>query len=115
MPVVNNRDVPVEQMYPLVERKELIGKKMGAANMTMGEITIQPGGEIPLHKHNVEDCVLVRKGTGEIYVDDELIKVSSSMSVLIPAGIKHKVVNTGSDALHIIFAFPSVEVERNLL
>jgi quercetin dioxygenase-like cupin family protein len=115
MPVVHNGDVPVEQMYPLVERKELIGKKMGAAGITLGEIIIQPGGEIPLHKHNVEDCVLLREGAGEIHIDDELVEVRAPMSILIPTGVRHKVLNTGSEPMRIIFAFPSVQVKRHLL
>jgi quercetin dioxygenase-like cupin family protein len=115
MHVVNNADLPFEQMYPLVKRKELIGKKMGAANATIGEIIIDPGGEIPLHKHNVEDCILLREGTGEVHIDDQCIKVKAPMSILIPAGVKHKVLNTGSQPIRIIFCFPAVEIERQLL
>jgi quercetin dioxygenase-like cupin family protein len=115
MPVVQNAEVEVEKMYPLVERRELIGKSMGATNITMGEITIQPGGEIPLHTHNVEDCILLREGKGEVHMDEEIVKVKAPMTILVPAGLKHRVLNTGTKPIRIIFAFPSVDVERNLL
>jgi len=114
MPIVKNERVKVEQMYPLVERKELIGRKMGAAAITMGEITIYPGGEIPLHSHKVEDAVLLREGRGEIHMDGEVFKVEAPMSILIPAGVKHRVINTGSEPIKIIFGFPAIEVERIL-
>ena len=115
MPVLKNEDLPLEQMYPLVQRRELIGGKMGAQNITMGEIIIQPGGQIPLHKHSIEDCVLLREGSGEIHINDEVIKVQAPMTVLIPPNIKHRVVNTGDKPIRIIFGFPSINVDRQLL
>jgi quercetin dioxygenase-like cupin family protein len=114
MPFIRNKDVQTEQMYPLVERKELIGRKTGAAAITMGEITIHPGGEIPLHSHKVEDVVFLREGQGEIYLDGEPFKIAAPMSILIPAGVKHKVINTGSEPIQIIYGFPAIEVERKL-
>ncbi len=115
MTVIKNAEISVEQMYPKVERKELIGKKMGAKGVTIGEITIQPGGEIPKHFHGVEDCVLLRQGSGEIHVDGQVNKVEAPMSILIPPGAKHKVVNTGTEPIRIIYVFPSVEVDRQLV
>jgi len=112
MAVIRNDRVEVEQMYPMVERKELIGRKMGAAAITMGEITIYPGGEIPLHSHKVEDVVLLREGRGEIHMEEEVVKVEAPMSILIPAGIKHTVINTGSEPMKIIYGFPAIDVER---
>ena len=114
MPLIQNKDIQKEQMYPLVERKELIGKKTGSAAITMGEITILSGGEIPLHSHKVEDVVLLREGRGEIHMDGEIFQVEAPMSILIPAGVKHRVVNTGAEPIRIIFGFPAVEVERKL-
>jgi quercetin dioxygenase-like cupin family protein len=115
MPVVKNDEMPVEEMYPSVSRRGLIGKQMGAQHITMGEITIQPGGEIPLHKHSIEDCILLREGTGEVHIDGEIVKVKAPMSILVPAGIKHKVVNNGAGQIRIIFAFPSIAVDRQLI
>jgi quercetin dioxygenase-like cupin family protein len=115
MSIVFNNQVAVEQMYDKVERRELIGKGMGAKSITMGEITIQPGGIIPLHRHSVDDCVLLRAGEGEIHIDGEVMKLKSPMSILIPAGVKHKVLNTGATPMRIIYAFPSIEVDRQLL
>lgn len=115
MPVVRNKEVAVEKMYPLVERREYIGESMGAAGISMGEITIQPGGEIPLHRHSVEDCILLRQGAGEIHMDGEVVPVEAPMSILIPPGVPHKVMNTGSEPIRIIFGFPAVNPDRELL
>lgn len=113
--VLKNDELPIEQMYPKVERRMLLGKHMGAENITMGEITIRPGGEIPLHTHSMEDCILLRQGTGEVHIDDVVHKVTAPMTVLVQSGEKHKVVNTGSESIRIIFAFPSTNVDRNLV
>ena len=113
--VLKNDELPIEQMYPKVERKMLIGKHMGAENITMGEITIGPGGEIPLHTHSVEDCILLRQGAGEVHVEGEVYKVVAPMTVLVKPGAKHKVLNTGSEPIRIIFGFPTANVDRNLV
>jgi len=115
MTAIKNDDIPVEQMYPKVVRKELIGKRIGAKTITMGEITIQPGGEIPMHFHSVEDCVLLRQGSGEVHIDGEVHKVAAPMTILIPSGLKHKVVNTGGEPIRIIYGFPSADVDRHLV
>ena len=115
MPVIKNEDLTVEQMYPLVERRVLIGKHIGAENITMGEVTIQPGGEIPLHTHSIEDCILLREGSGEVHIGTEVHKVEAPMTILVKPGERHKVMNTGQRPVRIIFGFPSVNVDRNLV
>ena len=115
MPLIKNADIPLEEMYPLVERKVLIGKHMGAKDITMGEITIKPGGEIPLHTHSIEDCILLREGSGEVHIDGKVHKIEAPATVLITPGTKHRVLNTGDNPIRIIFAFPSVNVDRTLV
>lgn len=115
MAILKNQELPTEQMYPKVERKELICKGTGAQGISMGEITIQPGGEIPLHFHSVEDCVLLRQGSGEIHIDGQVHKVQAPMTAIIPPGAKHKVVNTGEEPIRIVYGFPSVDVDRHLV
>lgn len=115
MPVVKNADLPVEQMYPLVQRRTLIGKHLGSEHITMGEVTLQPGGEIPLHTHSIEDCILIRQGTGEIHIDGQIHELQAPMTALVKPGQKHKVLNTGEEPLRIIFGFPSTNVDRKLI
>lgn len=115
MAVLKNTEISTEQMYPKVERQELICKAMGAKGISMGEITIQPGGEIPMHFHSVEDCVLLRQGSGEIHIDGQVNQVQAPMTILIAPGTKHKVVNSGTEPIRIIYGFPGVDVDRHLV
>ncbi|MCB2190477.1 MAG: cupin domain-containing protein [Deltaproteobacteria bacterium] len=115
MSILKNAELPVEQMYPKVQRKELIGKNMGATGLSMGEITIEPGGEIPLHYHSMEDCILLRQGSGEVHIEGKVHKVTAPMTLLIEPNLQHKVVNTGNEDIRIIYGFPGVDVDRHLV
>ncbi len=115
MTILKNEELSSEQMYPKVQRKELIGKGMGATGLTMGEITVQPGGEIPLHFHSVEDCILIRQGSGEVHIEGEVHQVQAPMTILVKPKLQHKVINTGDEPIRIIYGFPGVDVDRHLV
>lgn len=115
MKVVYNQELSFEKMYDLVERREYIGAGMGASSTTMGEIIIHPGGVIPLHRHSVEDCVLLREGKGEFLIDGERRHLEAPVSILISPGEKHQITNTGTEPMRIIFAFPATNPDRELL
>ena len=114
MAIVKNENIPVEMMYPLVERRELIGKRIGARNITVGEVKVLPGGEIPMHMHKVEDCIILRDGKGKMTIDGVIYDIKAPCSVLIPARVKHGLKNTGKRPMVIFFAFPTINLDREL-
>ena len=63
-------------------------------------MTIQPGEEIGEETHEDRDQFFrVEKGIGEIWIDGNRTKVKSSDAMIVPAGAKHNLVNTGDEAL----------------
>lgn len=65
-------------------------------------MSIPPGGEIGEEVHAAVDQVLVFvEGDGAAIMDGERTAVGPNHLVLVPAGTRHNVVNTGSSALRL--------------
>lgn len=63
-------------------------------------LEIEPGIEIPLHKHAREvDNILILEGEGEIYLEGKWQRAKSGDVVVISPGVSHAVKNTGLSPL----------------
>jgi len=110
MPVINNEDVEWKEQVPGMLRKEWVNRERGSVGITMGEVRIKPGADNTWHTHKMEDVGCLRSGEVTLYMGDEVHKVRAGMTMLIPAGVRHRLVNTGNEEAHIIFCFPTAEV-----
>ena len=66
-------------------------------------ITVLPGQQISYQSHarREEHWTLVR-GSGEVILADQTIPVKSGSHVFIPIGAKHRIRNTGSEAIEFV-------------
>ncbi|MCL4768164.1 MAG: cupin domain-containing protein [Hyphomicrobiaceae bacterium] len=63
-------------------------------------MSIEPGGEIGEEVHGDGDQFFrVEEGEGEVLIDGNRSKIGSDDAILIPAGARHNVVNTGKKPL----------------
>jgi len=63
-------------------------------------MTLQPGEEIGEEVHEDRDQFFrIEEGSGEIRIDGVANKVEDDFAVIVPAGARHNVVNTGSEPL----------------
>lgn len=62
-------------------------------NAYVGELTIKPGTEVPLHNHDSEEYLVFQQGGGVLTIDGRDHQVSEGMAVLIPEGAEHSFVN----------------------
>jgi mannose-6-phosphate isomerase-like protein (cupin superfamily) len=63
-------------------------------------MTLKPGEEIGEEVHEDRDQFFrVEAGNGEIWIDDVRTPVSADMAMIVPAGAKHNVKNTGTEPL----------------
>lgn len=72
-------------------------------------MTLQPGEEIGAEVHPDNDQFFrFEGGTGICRVNDQEYAVSDGFAVIVPAGTRHNVINTGSDPLkmYTIYAPP---------
>ena len=58
-----------------------------------------PGGGPKLHRHPYEEIFVMQEGTATFTAGDETIEVGAGRVVVVPAGVPHKFVNTGTGRL----------------
>lgn len=65
-------------------------------------MTLQPGEEIGEEVHEDRDQFFrIEEGSGEVRIDGAANKVEDDFAVIVPAGARHNVVNTGSEPLRL--------------
>ncbi|MGX5831771.1 cupin domain-containing protein [Mesorhizobium sp. 43Arga] len=63
-------------------------------------MALQPGEEIGAEVHQDHDQFFrVEEGTGEIWIDGVASDIKSDMAMIVPAGARHNVKNTGKKPL----------------
>lgn len=63
-------------------------------------MSLEPGEEIGEEIHTENDQFFrVEKGKGEVWIDGQASKIKSDDAIIVPAGAKHNVVNTGHKPL----------------
>jgi len=63
-------------------------------------MALQPGEEIGEEVHEDHDQFFrVEKGKGEVWIDGVRTKIKSDDAIIVPAGAKHNVINTGDKSL----------------
>ena len=73
------------------------------------------GDRIPLHRHDVDELVIVISGVGTYILDGATHEVEEGDAVFIPSGTVHGTVNSGDDVLHLHAVFPSRKVRMEML
>ena len=81
--------------------RELAGVPTGnAANQSLAEATVPPGGETIAHYHRTsEEIYLFTPGMGRMRLGDEEAAVRAGDAVVIAPGEPHKLFNTGPEPL----------------
>lgn len=69
------------------------------SNMQFVYMSIPVKGYVPEEVHNVDQFIRVEKGFGFAIVNDTTYQLSDGMAIIIPAGSKHYIGNSGSEPL----------------
>jgi mannose-6-phosphate isomerase-like protein (cupin superfamily) len=71
-------------------------------HMQLVLMTLQPGEEIGAEVHETHDQFFrIEEGMGRVTIDDNNYDVEDDDAVIVPAGARHNVVNTGSEPLRL--------------
>jgi mannose-6-phosphate isomerase-like protein (cupin superfamily) len=69
-------------------------------NLQLVLMAIQPGDEIGEEVHDDRDQFFrVEKGAGEVWIDGNRSKVEGDDAIIVPAGARHNLLNTGDEPL----------------
>jgi quercetin dioxygenase-like cupin family protein len=105
MPVIDHQHIPEIEMRPGIRGQFLASKAQGARGVCLLVNTVEPGAVAPLHKHTVEETMLVLEGTVWVRVGDERHMVGPNHTVIIPAETPHAWGNAGSSVAKLLWAF----------
>lgn len=62
-------------------------------------MSLLPGEEIGEEVHNVDQFLRVEKGVGRAVLNDNPRDIADGSVIIVPAGTKHNIVNTGPDSM----------------
>ncbi len=66
-----------------------------AANIQLVVMSLNPREEIGVELHELDQFFRVEEGTGEALLEGLRTEISAGFAVLVPAGTKHNIINTG--------------------
>jgi mannose-6-phosphate isomerase-like protein (cupin superfamily) len=120
MRVTNRADKALGDLVPGVRRAIFFDAPEGSTQLTFGAAEIDPGKEIPIHRHKVgdryvEEGFFVLEGDGEVRVGEQTNPIrAGSFCVMSPAEGFHSIRNTGAKTLKFVmcFAGTGVQMER---
>src|SRR5215212_8287596 len=110
-----------EEMVRVIDRDELPhgkishkfeGYRYGDANVSFFLVDSPPGSGAGLHKHPYEEVFVVQEGDATFTVGDATIEVRGGQVVVVPAGVPHKFVNSGTGPLRQVDIHPSGRIEQ---
>jgi mannose-6-phosphate isomerase-like protein (cupin superfamily) len=80
-----------------------------AKNCQLVVMALKPNEEIGAEVHKFDQFFRVEQGTGEAVLDDVRTPIKAGFAVLVPAGTKHNIINTGSALmkLYTLYAPPN--------
>ena len=70
-----------------------------AKNSQLVLMALQPGEEIGLETHHLDQFIRIEQGRAKAILDDVEHELADDFAVVIPAGTKHNVINTGDEVL----------------
>lgn len=82
-----------------VENSEFRRVLYTAKHCQLVVMALKPGEEIGAEVHKLDQFFRVEEGTGEAVLDGVRTVIRAGFAVLVPAGTKHNIINTGSGPL----------------
>jgi len=64
-------------------------------------MSLKPGEDIGAEVHTLDQFFRVEAGTGEAVLDDVTTAIRAGFAIVVPAGAKHNIVNTGNVPLQL--------------
>ena len=76
---------------------------------------IAPGDRIPLHRHSIDEAIVVESGEVELRLGEETRVVTGRSVAFFPAGVAHGARNVGSSDAHYTAFFPAAAIDIEYL
>lgn len=72
-------------------------------------MALKPGEEIGDEVHGLDQFIRIEEGQGKAILDGQEYPLQDSVAVIVPAGTRHNIINTGANAmkLYTLYAPPN--------
>jgi len=106
-PIVSNRSISVkgfvEDIEKLTKENDNFRKVLYTGkHLQLVLMTLQVGEEIGAEVHETHDQFFrIEEGKGKVVIDDNTYDVEDDDAVIVPAGARHNVINTGDEPLRL--------------
>ncbi|NYT57759.1 cupin domain-containing protein [Alcaligenaceae bacterium] len=85
-------------------------------HMQLVLMTLQPGEEIGAEVHDTHDQFFrLEAGKGRVIIDDNTYEIEDDDAIIVPAGAKHNVINTGTEPLRLYTLYGPPEHREGVL
>ena len=93
----------------------LVGPALGSERFMTGHTILEPGAEIPFHRHNCEESVVLLEGEAVLDIDGEEFRLEAQDVTFIPANVDHRFRNPSkTDPMKILWIYGDVAATRTL-
>ena len=83
-----------------VENKDFRRVLCTGKHLQLVLMALRPGEEIGEEVHDDHDQFFrIEKGEGEVWIDNQRTKIKADDAIVVPAGARHNVINTGDKKL----------------
>jgi quercetin dioxygenase-like cupin family protein len=87
-------------------RNYIANKALGTKSVVVHENIIDAGVTVPWHTHVCEEIIVVLAGRGEYCTETGNEVYQAGDVMIVPAGVKHSLINVGEAAIRQICFFP---------
>jgi quercetin dioxygenase-like cupin family protein len=95
---------------PGITHRTLASGADGLRSLSVWLQTIDPGAATPPHRHDCDEVVVVLAGRGELHVDGGVESFGPGQTIVLPAEVEHRIVNSGEAPLCTLAAFAATPV-----
>ncbi|MBT5263421.1 MAG: cupin domain-containing protein [Rhodospirillaceae bacterium] len=110
MTILKNAELP-RAALPGIEHVTLAGSQNGLKHLSVWSQHIEPGGATPPHRHDCEEVVLIRSGSGELHLGGEVHQFNADTTLVVPRNAEHQIINTGVGSMELVGIFSTSPVE----
>ena len=111
MPILRKEDSKKGDFAPGIERTEIVNESFGSDSLTVADLDLEDGSQVPTHFHPKEEAMYILEGELVSLLADEQVTVTAGDTVLAPAGIKHGFTNKSGKPARLLAIHPTAKVE----
>ncbi len=106
MPIVRIGEQAAGAWRPGQVVREVVGEAQGSSSLSMQHFEVEPGGLTPLHRHDVDEAIVVLSGRLRVRIEDGWFAAEAGDVCVFPADTAHGFVGAGEGTSEIMVVFP---------